>query len=137
MSTLVIWICGIILTAAAGATVYRIWRGPTLLDRVLASDVLVAIIVAVLCVNMVAKDSYELITLVLVVSVVGFIGSVTVARYANNAPSREKRLRPSRIQEINKNDPEAAERLKQAKEQGPKIPLPLGRKKSSSKKVGG
>lgn len=115
MSTTVIWICGLILTVAACGTVYRIWRGPTLLDRVLASDVLVSIIVAVLCVNMVAQDSYELITLILLISMVGFIGSVTVARYANNAPSREKRLEPSRIQEVNRNDPQAAQRLAEAK----------------------
>lgn len=115
MNDIVIWVCGLILTIAAIGTVFRIWRGPTLLDRVLASDVLVAIIVAVLCVNMVAKDSYELITLVLVIAAVGFIGSVTVARYANNAPSKEERLKPSRIQEVNKNDPQAKARLKKAR----------------------
>lgn len=113
--TVIIWICGIILTLASFGTVYRIFRGPTLLDRVLATDVLLAIFVAAICVNMVAHDSYEFTLLVVVASMIGFVGSVTVARYADNSPSGEKKLKPSRIQEINRNDPKSAARLEQFK----------------------
>lgn len=115
MSNLVIWICGVILALAALGALYRIWRGPTLLDRVLGTDVLLSIIVAVICVNMVVTGEFYLTTLLAVISLVGFVGAVTVARYANNAPSQEKRLKPSRIQEVNPNDPTAKQRLEQEK----------------------
>lgn len=112
---IVFWICGVQLALAAVGTLYRIWRGPTLLDRVLATDVMLSIIIAVICVNMVVKDSYELLTLIVVLAMVGFIGSVTVARFANNTPSHEKRLKPSRIQEMNPNDPGAKRRREVAR----------------------
>lgn len=112
---IVFWMCGVLLALAAVGTLYRIWRGPTLLDRVLATDVMLSIIIAAICVSMVVKDSYELLTLIVVLAMVGFIGSVTVARFANNTPSREKRLKPSRIQEMNPNDPGAKRRREAAR----------------------
>lgn len=114
---IVIWISSILLVLASFGTVYRIFRGPTLLDRVLAADVLLAIFVAAICLNMVAHDSYEFTTLIVVASMIGFVGSVTVARYADNSPSGEKKLKPSRIQEINQNDPRSARRLAQARKE--------------------
>ncbi|WP_082470206.1 monovalent cation/H+ antiporter complex subunit F [Curtobacterium sp. S6] len=85
---IVIAICGIILVLAAIGTIYRLARGPSLLDRVIASDVLLAIVGAGLVLDMVYRDSYENVTLLIVISLVGFLGSVTVARFANN--QREK-----------------------------------------------
>lgn len=88
--TIIFWACGAILALAGYLTVYRIWRGPTLLDRVLAADVLLAIIVSALCLNMVMKQSYESILLLVAISMIGFVGSVTVARFAENSQTQEK-----------------------------------------------
>lgn len=119
--TIIIWVCGLILMAASFGTVYRIFRGPTLLDRVLATDVLLAIFVAAICVNMVARDSYEFILLIVVASMIGFVGSVTVARYADNSPSGEKKLKPSRIQEPNRNKSQSVARLARRKKNGVRV----------------
>ncbi len=94
--TVFIWISGIQLTIAAFATLYRVLLGPTLLDRVLAIDVLLAILVAALCLIMVARDTYYFVLVLLALSMVGFVGSVTVARYADNSPSDEKKSKPQR-----------------------------------------
>ncbi|RUQ23243.1 MULTISPECIES: monovalent cation/H+ antiporter complex subunit F [Kocuria] len=82
-------ICGIILVLAAIGTIYRLAKGPSLLDRVIASDVLLAIVGAGLVIDMVNRDSYENVTLLIVISLVGFLGSVTVSRFANNKRERE------------------------------------------------
>ncbi|MCP3425453.1 monovalent cation/H+ antiporter complex subunit F [Rothia sp. AR01] len=76
--------CGIILALATAGTIYRLAKGPSLLDRVIATDVLLAIVGAAISVDMVYRDSYENLTLLVVVALVGFMGSVTVARFANN-----------------------------------------------------
>lgn len=128
---IVIVVCGVVLTLASFGTVYRIFRGPTLLDRVLATDVLLAIFVAAICVNMVARDSYESMLLLVVASTIGFVGSVTVARYADNSPSGEKKLKPSRLQEVNRNDPRSIKRAEQAKREA----AARKAKKKQSKKV--
>ncbi len=87
--TVVIVICGVILVLAAIGTIVRLAKGPSLLDRVIASDVLLAIVGAGLSVDMVYRDSYENITMLVVISLVGFLGSVTVARFANNKRERK------------------------------------------------
>lgn len=86
MMTIVVWICGIILTIAVIGTLYRLWVGPTLLDRVVASDVLLTIVGAGLCITMVYNNRYEYLPVMAVLSTIGFISSVTVARFASNAP---------------------------------------------------
>lgn len=83
-------VCGVILVAATLCTIYRLAKGPTLLDRVVASDVLLAIVGAAVAVDMVYRRRYENMTLLLIVSLVGFLGSVTVARFANNQKPAEE-----------------------------------------------
>lgn len=92
----VLLVCGVLLVLAAIGTIFRLAKGPTLLDRVIASDVLLAIVGAGLSVDMVARDSYENITMLIVISLVGFLGSVTVARFANNKRERQDE-RASRV----------------------------------------
>ncbi|MDO4918217.1 monovalent cation/H+ antiporter complex subunit F [Kocuria sp.] len=75
-----VWVCGVILALAAAGTIYRLAKGPSLLDRVIASDVLLAIVGASLAVEMVYHHNTDNILLLVIVSLVGFLGSVTVAR---------------------------------------------------------
>lgn len=87
--TWVIWATGLILTLATWGTVYRIWKGPALLDRVLASDVLFSILTAALCVLMIYTDSQFFLILLVALAMIGFVGSVTVARFADNSKADE------------------------------------------------
>ncbi|MCQ9164769.1 MULTISPECIES: monovalent cation/H+ antiporter complex subunit F [unclassified Arthrobacter] len=78
---IVVVIAAVVLSLAAAGTIYRIAAGPSLLDRVIAADVLLAIFGAGLAMEMaVNRDTGNLVLLV-VISVIGFIGSVTVARF--------------------------------------------------------
>ncbi|MGG5170615.1 monovalent cation/H+ antiporter complex subunit F [Pseudarthrobacter sp. J1738] len=81
MMTIVLIVTSVILALAAVGAIIRIARGPSLLDRVLATDVLLAIVGAVLCIDMAANRNLNNLVLVVSISLIGFIGSVTVARF--------------------------------------------------------
>lgn len=87
MFEIAVWICGAFLALAAAGTVYRLAKGPSLLDRVIASDVLLAIVGASLAIEMVYNHHMNNIFLLLIISLVGFLGSVTVARNAGTGKS--------------------------------------------------
>jgi multicomponent Na+:H+ antiporter subunit F len=72
----------VLLGAAAAGTLYRLARGPSLLDRVVATDVLLAIVAAGLAVDMAYHGHLNNLVLMVIISLVGFVGSVTVARFA-------------------------------------------------------
>jgi multicomponent Na+:H+ antiporter subunit F len=88
MMQTVLAVTAVILSLAAAGAIIRIARGPSLLDRVLASDVLLAILGAALCIDMAVNRHLNNLMLLVALSVVGFIGSVTVARFV--ADQREQ-----------------------------------------------
>ncbi len=79
---MVLGLCLAILGVAAALTVYRMTAGPTMLDRVIAMDVLVAILVCALGVEAAFNRHATTLPILVVVSMVGFVGSVSVARFA-------------------------------------------------------
>ncbi|ACZ32183.1 multiple resistance and pH regulation protein F [Xylanimonas cellulosilytica DSM 15894] len=81
-----------IATAAVLALV-RLERGPSMLDRTVAFDVLTSTIVGAVAVEAAWSRRTETIPILVVLSLVGFIGSVTIARYAAVEPESEKRIR--------------------------------------------
>jgi len=86
--TIVYWVCGALLALAAGCAIVRIFRGPSLLDRMLATDVLLVIVGSALLVHAVITGSLVNLVFVLVMAIAGFLGSVTVAR---TVAAREQR----------------------------------------------
>lgn len=74
-------ICLVLLTAGAAGAIYRIAKGPSILDRVVATDVLLIIVSSALCVEMALNHHTSNIVFVVVASVIGFVGSVTVSRF--------------------------------------------------------
>ena len=81
MMQLVLTVTAVVLSLAAGGAIIRIARGPSLLDRVLAADVLLAILGAALCIDMAVNRHLNNLMLLVAVSLIGFVGSVTVARF--------------------------------------------------------
>ncbi|WP_432519562.1 monovalent cation/H+ antiporter complex subunit F [Kineococcus sp. SYSU DK006] len=79
---LVVAVCALTLTAAALMALLRIAKGPTMLDRVVALDVLVAVVVIALCVEAAANRHATTLPAIVVLALLGFVGSVSVARYA-------------------------------------------------------
>jgi multicomponent Na+:H+ antiporter subunit F len=75
----------VLLAAGTALTMVRILRGPSVLDRIVATDVLLAIVVvAVACVAAFTRDATAL-PILAVLSILGFTGSVSVARFAGRS----------------------------------------------------
>ncbi|WP_298254282.1 monovalent cation/H+ antiporter complex subunit F [uncultured Arthrobacter sp.] len=79
--TVVIYVVQGILAVAVLLALYRAVLGPSLLDRVLALDVVLAIIAAALVLTMIVNHHTDHLILLVVISLIGFIGSVAVARF--------------------------------------------------------
>ncbi|WP_411731291.1 monovalent cation/H+ antiporter complex subunit F [Paeniglutamicibacter sp.] len=81
---IVLWICGIMLSISAVLAIVRLAKGPSILERVIATDVLLLIISAALCVEMTVNKHTNNLVFVLLACLVGFVGSVTVSRFVTD-----------------------------------------------------
>jgi multicomponent Na+:H+ antiporter subunit F len=70
------------LGLAAALTLYRLLRGPSTLDRVVALDVFVVLTVVAAAVYVAVYRDGSNIPLLAAVALVGFVGSVSAARLA-------------------------------------------------------
>ncbi|RZU62434.1 monovalent cation/H+ antiporter complex subunit F [Zhihengliuella halotolerans] len=84
MLTVAAWISGILLGLATVLVIVRIMRGPSILERAIAMDVLLAIIIAALCIDMAVAGHTDHLAFVVLACVLGFIGSVTISRYVTD-----------------------------------------------------
>lgn len=86
MMQIVFWIVGSVFSVAAVLSAYRIIRGPGILDRMIASDMLMTTLICVIGVQMAYTGRTTGIPIMLVLAVVGFLSSVAVARYVSKTP---------------------------------------------------
>jgi multicomponent Na+:H+ antiporter subunit F len=83
MTDIILIVVGVLLAVAAGASVYRIVRGPAILDRMIASDMLVTTLILVLGAEMVVHDHTRTIPIMIVLAVTAVFASMSVARYVS------------------------------------------------------
>ncbi|MFC0096664.1 monovalent cation/H+ antiporter complex subunit F [Micromonospora marina] len=81
--TVVAVIVTVLLVAAGGLTLVRIIRGPSILDRAVATDVLLAVAVAAIATEAAYSRDATALPVLVVLALVGFVGSVSVARFAS------------------------------------------------------
>jgi multicomponent Na+:H+ antiporter subunit F len=79
--TAVYWTAYLLLGAGALLALARLAIGPSLLDRVVATDVLLVIVSAGLAVYAALARDPTVVPVLVVVSLLAFVGSVSVARY--------------------------------------------------------
>jgi multicomponent Na+:H+ antiporter subunit F len=84
MMDIFVVIVAVMLSLAAAGAIFRIARGPSILDRVLAADVLLTIVGAALATDMIVNRNLNYLALLVSISLIGFIGSVTVARFVTD-----------------------------------------------------
>ncbi|MEA5457219.1 monovalent cation/H+ antiporter complex subunit F [Sinomonas sp. JGH33] len=80
----VLVVCSVLLALGALGAVVRMIKGPALLDRVLAADVLLVVLASALIVDMAAHRNTDNLPLVVAITLIGFVGSVTVARFVQD-----------------------------------------------------
>ncbi|HWS50608.1 MAG TPA: monovalent cation/H+ antiporter complex subunit F [Microbacterium sp.] len=71
----------VVFGVAAILTVVRIVRGPSILDRAVASDVLLTEVMCVLGAEMAINGHTRSIPILLIIAAVGVFGSISVARF--------------------------------------------------------
>ena len=80
--TAVLWVAAGILGLAALLVAARVTKGPTMLDRAIAFDVVVAVVIAAIAVDAALRRNGENLPLLLVATMLGFVGSVSIARFS-------------------------------------------------------
>lgn len=91
--TVVAIVCGVMLVAAAILSLVRAERGPSMLDRTVALDVFVTTLVGGIVLESAISGRIDTLPILVVLSLVGFVGSVTIARFAAVEPEGEGRVR--------------------------------------------
>lgn len=71
----------VVFTAAALITLWRIVRGPSILDRAVAADVLLTEVVCVLGADMAINHHTRTLPVLLIIAAVGIFGSISIARF--------------------------------------------------------
>lgn len=71
----------IVFGVAALLTMWRIIVGPSILDRAVASDVLLTLVLCVLGAEMVINQHIRSLPAMLVIAAVGVFGSIAIARF--------------------------------------------------------
>jgi multicomponent Na+:H+ antiporter subunit F len=87
--TVVLAFCVTVLGLAALLLVARISAGPTMLDRIVALDVLVAVVICGLALEAAIHRHTTTLPILGVLSLLGFVGSVSIARFTRGSDDVE------------------------------------------------
>lgn len=82
-------IVGVGLTFTALAALVRIVRGPTILDRMVASDVLLTTVILALGADMVAREHTDSIPIMVAIAATATFATIVVARYVKRRSEQE------------------------------------------------
>ena len=88
----VVVISAVLLGVSALLALWRVERGPSMLDRTIAVDVLTSVLVAAIATYAAWTRRADLVPVLLALSLVGFLTSVTIARFAAVEPEGEGRV---------------------------------------------
>lgn len=91
--TVVYLLCAALLTVAGALALIRAERGPSMLDRTVALDIVVTVVVAAVALYASIDRRTDVVPVLVVLSLVGFVGSVTISRFASVEPEGEGRVR--------------------------------------------
>ncbi len=90
--TVVVVITAVLLSVAALLALWRVERGPSMLDRTIAVDVLTSVLVVAIATYAAWTRRTDLVPVLLALALVGFLTSVTIARFAAVEPEGEGRV---------------------------------------------
>ncbi|SDQ56626.1 monovalent cation/H+ antiporter complex subunit F [Microbacterium sp. cf332] len=79
--TWLIVVISVIFAVSALLTLWRIIVGPSILDRAVASDVLLTLVICALGAEMAINHHTRTLPVLLIVAAVGVFGSISIARF--------------------------------------------------------
>lgn len=80
----------VVFSLAALLTVVRIVRGPSILDRAVASDVLLTLVMCVLGSEMAINHHTRTLPVLLIIAAVGVFGSISIARFVARRDNEQR-----------------------------------------------
>jgi len=89
----VVVLCAVLLAVGGALALIRAERGPSMLDRTVALDIIVTVLVAAVALYGSVDRRTDVVPILVVLSLVGFVGSVTISRFASVEPAGEGRVR--------------------------------------------
>lgn len=87
---IVVVLCSAMLAVAGILALIRAERGPTMLNRTIALDVFATVLIGGIILEAAYSKRLDTLPILVVLSLVGFVGSVTVARFAAIEPSEQQ-----------------------------------------------
>ncbi|MGH8928865.1 MAG: monovalent cation/H+ antiporter complex subunit F [Acidimicrobiia bacterium] len=94
--------CGIMLVIGAILAAIRIERGPSMLDRMVALDIVTSTLAIGVALESAWNRRVDTVPILAALALVGFMASVTVARFASVEPEDERRIKS--IEEVEAED---------------------------------
>lgn len=88
----VVALCVALLAAAGVLALVRAERGPSMLDRSVALDILTSVLVGAVALEAAWARRTDGLPMLVALALVGFVGSVTIARFASVEPEGEGRV---------------------------------------------
>ena len=89
----VVIVCAVMLVTAGILALIRAERGPSMLNRTIALDVFATVLIGGIALEAAFSKRTDTLPILVVLSLVGFVGSVTIARFAAREPTEERRVR--------------------------------------------
>jgi len=80
----------VVLGVAATLTLVRMARGPSTLDRIVAADVIIAVVIAGLAMEASLNHHATTLPIMVVLSMLGFAGSLSMARFVADRDQARK-----------------------------------------------
>ena len=99
-----VFMASVMLAASAIIALYRIVRGPSILDRMIATDVVLASIMCGLGGFMALSGRTDLLPVLIVLAMLGFVGSVSVSRYVSKSDSMTPGAEVGSLSEFSSSD---------------------------------
>lgn len=84
IADLILLLAAALMIAAAVLTLIRITRGPGTLDRVVATDVLISVLMLTVALRTVQTGDTSYLPVILALALIGFAGSLSVARFVSD-----------------------------------------------------
>ncbi len=79
--TIVLGLSLAMLGAAAGLVLVRLFKGPSNLDRIVAAEILLVIVIAGVALESARQHTTTYLPLLMILGLVGFVGGVAVTRF--------------------------------------------------------
>jgi len=105
--TWVVVVCAIMLGVGAIMALIRVEKGPSVLDRMVGLDVITSILIIGVALEAAWGRRTEAISILAALALVGFVGSLTIARFAAVEPEDAGRIKTA--EEVRAEDEARAE----------------------------